>query len=87
MKTGIHPEYRFVVFRDVTNNAEILTKSTVDLSGKPTTNIDGVDYPVILVDISASSHPFYTGQQKIMDIEGRVDKYYRKYGFQNPGQG
>jgi large subunit ribosomal protein L31 len=87
MQADIHPKYRFVVFRDITNGTEILTKSTIDVSGRDTTTVNGVEYPLVAADITAASHPFYTGQQKIMDTEGRVDAYYRKYGFKNPGQG
>ena len=79
MKADIHPEYRFVVFRDITCDFEFLTRST-----KPsdkTTEFNGKEYPLITIDISAKSHPFYTGTQKILDSEGRVDAYYRKYGF------
>ncbi len=85
MKADIHPEYRFVVFRDISADFEFLTRSTVDpRSFKGTTTIDGEEYPVITIDISAASHPFYTGTQKIMDVEGRVEAYYRKYGFAKP---
>ena len=82
MKADIHPAYRFVVFRDVSNSFQFLTKSTI--ATRDTTTIDGVEYPVVNVDVSSESHPFYTGQQKIMDTAGRVDRYYRKYGFARP---
>lgn len=85
MKADIHPEYRFVVFRDISVGDEVLTRSTIDPKNfKGTTEIDGVEYPVVTIDISSASHPFYTGTQKIMDTEGRVEAYYRKYGFQVP---
>lgn len=82
MKQGIHPSYDFVVFRDITTDFQFLTKSTLDpKSVKDTIEIDGETYPVVNIDISSASHPFYTGTQKLMDTEGRVEAYYRKYGF------
>lgn len=77
MKAGIHPEYRAVVFQDVTTDFQILTRST--LSSKETVKIDGAEYPLIKVDISSASHPFYTGKHKIMDTSGRVDKFRKRY--------
>lgn len=78
MKAGIHPEYREVVFQDVTSDFRFLTRST--LSSKETVKWqDGNDYPLIKIDISSASHPFYTGQSKIMDISGRVDKFRKRY--------
>lgn len=78
MKKGIHPEYRDVVFRDVSSDFEILTKSTIKTT--ETTTFQGKEYPLYKVDISSASHPFYTGTQKIMDTEGRVDRFKKKYG-------
>lgn len=80
MKAGIHPEYRDVVFQDVTTEFQILTRST--LSSKETIKLDGAEYPLIKVDISSASHPFYTGKHKIMDTSGRVDKFRKRYGAQ-----
>ncbi|OHE83470.1 MAG: 50S ribosomal protein L31 [Lysobacterales bacterium RIFOXYD1_FULL_69_11] len=78
MKAGIHPEYREVVFQDVTTDFQILTRST--LSSKETVKLDdGNEYPLIKVDISSASHPFYTGKHKIMDTGGRVDKFRKRY--------
>ncbi|MGO1002905.1 type B 50S ribosomal protein L31 [Lysobacter sp. CA196] len=77
MKAGIHPEYRNVVFQDVTTDFQILTRST--LSSKETIKFDGTEYPLIKVDISSASHPFYTGKHKIMDTSGRVDKFRKRY--------
>ncbi len=85
MKPDMHPNYRFVLVRDISCGAEFLTRTSIDerlLKG--TATVDGVEYPVLTVDISSESHPFYTGQQKLMDTEGRVDAYYRKYGLTNP---
>ena len=78
MKAGIHPEYREVVFQDVTTDFQILTRST--LSSKESVKLDdGNEYPLIKVDISSASHPFYTGKHKIMDTGGRVDKFRKRY--------
>ena len=78
MKAGIHPEYRDVVFQDVTSDFKILTRST--LSSKETTKWeDGNEYPLIKVEVSSSSHPFYTGQDKVIDTSGRVDRFRKRY--------
>lgn len=82
MKQGIHPEYRFVVFKDISAGTQFITKSTIQT--KQTAEVDGVEYPMVVVDISSDSHPFYTGSQKLMDTEGRVEKFYKKYGFAKP---
>ena len=75
MKTAIHPDnYRIVVFEDLNNGAKFLTRSTV-ASEETTKWEDGNTYPLIKVHISAASHPFFTGQEKLVDIEGRVDKF------------
>jgi large subunit ribosomal protein L31 len=74
MKKDLHPaNYRPVVFQDLNNNTTFLTKSTV--ATEETIKLDGVEYPLVKVHISSSSHPFYTGQEKLLDIEGRVDKF------------
>ena len=75
MKPEIHPEYHPVVVVD--GEHEIITRST--LTSKETRNIDGVDHFVVHVDISSFSHPFYTGRQKIMDTEGRVERFKKRY--------
>ncbi len=78
MKADIHPEYRDVVFQDVTSDFTILTRST--LASKETVKWeDGNEYPLIKVEISSSSHPFYTGQHKVMDTGGRIDKFQKRY--------
>ena len=75
MKKDIHPtNYRLVVFEDLNDGSRILTRSTV-ASEETTKWEDGQEYPVVKVHISSSSHPFYTGQEKLVDIEGRVDKF------------
>jgi large subunit ribosomal protein L31 len=78
MKKGIHPEnYRTVAFKDMSNGHVYLTKSTV--STKETELVDGVEYPVIKLEISSSSHPFYTGKMKLVDTAGRVDKFNNRF--------
>jgi large subunit ribosomal protein L31 len=78
MKDGIHPEYRDVVFQDVTSDFKILTRST--LSSKEAVKWeDGNEYPLIKIEVSSSSHPFYTGQNKLIDTSGRVDKFRKRY--------
>ncbi|MDB5185712.1 MAG: ribosomal protein type [Candidatus Saccharibacteria bacterium] len=74
MKKDIHPtQYRPVVFQDLNDNTTFLTKSTVATTD--TIKLDGVEYPLVKVHISSASHPFFTGQEKLVDIEGRVDKF------------
>ena len=78
MKADIHPQYRQVVFQDVTSDFQILTRST--LSSKETIKWeDGNEYPLIKIEISSSSHPFYTGQNRVIDTAGRVDKFRKRY--------
>lgn len=78
MKKEIHPEnYRIVAFKDMSNGEIFLTKSTVN--SKETEVVDGVEYPLIKVEISSSSHPFYTGKMKLVDTAGRVDKFMNRY--------
>lgn len=74
MKTDIHPtNYRPVVFQDLNNETTFLVRSTAP--SDETITLDGVEYPLIKVHISSSSHPFYTGQEKLVDVEGRVDRF------------
>ena len=78
MKTGIHPDnYRLVAFKDMSNEDVFLTKSTVN--AKETIEIDGSEYPLVKLDISRTSHPFYTGKTKLVDTAGRIDKFKNKY--------
>lgn len=78
MKDGVHPDYRAVVFQDVTSDFKFLTRST--LSSKETVKWeDGNEYPLVKIEISSASHPFYTGQHKVMDTSGRIDKFKRRY--------
>ena len=74
MKKDLHPaSYRLVVFQDLNNSQTYLTRSTVATEDKIT--LDGVEYPLVKVHITGSSHPFYTGEERVLDIEGRVDKF------------
>ncbi len=74
MKQGIHPEYRPVVFRDAGVDFKILSRSTIETT-KTITWEDGNEYPVVDLDISSASHPFYTGKQRIVDTGGRVQRF------------
>jgi large subunit ribosomal protein L31 len=78
MKPGIHPEYRPVVFRDRSVDEAFLTRSTV-ATDRTIEWSDGVTYPLVEVDISSASHPFYTGKQRILDSAGRVEKFRARY--------
>lgn len=74
MKKDLHPtNYRLVVFQDLNNQQTYLTRSTVATEDK--ISLDGTEYPLVKVHISGSSHPFFTGEERIVDIEGRVDKF------------
>lgn len=79
MKKDIHPDYRYVVFKDVSADYAILTRSTIKTNDTIKWE-DGKEYPLFKVDISSASHPFYTGQQKVVDTEGRVERFMKKYG-------
>lgn len=79
MKPDIHPNYRPVVFKDNSADFAILTRSTVETK-ETITWTDGKEYPLVRVDISSQSPPFYTGKQSIVDTAGRVDRFKRKYG-------
>ncbi len=78
MKSEIHPEnYRLVAFKDMSNDDIFITKSAAE--SKETIDVDGVSYPLIKVEISRTSHPFYTGKSKLVDTAGRIDKFKNKY--------
>lgn len=78
MKSGIHPEnYRTVVFKDMSNGDTFFSRSTVNT--RETIEIDGETYPLLKLEISSSSHPFYTGKSKLVDTAGRVDKFMNRY--------
>lgn len=78
MRKDLHPEFREVVFKDVSCDWELITKSTI--KAKETIKKDGKEYPLVKVDISSQSHPFYTGKQRLIDTEGRAEKFRKKYG-------
>ena len=78
MKKGIHPEnYRLVAFKDMSNDDIFLTKSTADTN--ETIDFEGKEYPLIKLEISRTSHPYYTGKAKLVDTAGRIDKFKTKY--------
>ena len=78
MKTDTHPSYKPVVFQDISSDFSFLTRST--MSSKDTVKWeDGKEYPLIKVEVSSHSHPFYTGKQKMMDTSGRVDRFRKRY--------
>ena len=78
MKQGIHPEnYRLVAFKDMSNEEVFITKSTANT--KETIEVEGKEYPLVKMEISRTSHPFYTGKSKLLDTAGRIDKFKNKY--------
>ena len=79
MKTDIHPEYRDVVFMDTSTGDQFIIRST--MSAKETIELDGTEYPLVKVEVSSSSHPFYTGKVKFVDSAGRVEKFQKKYNW------
>ncbi|MDH6108624.1 large subunit ribosomal protein L31 [Kitasatospora sp. MAP12-15] len=85
MKPGIHPEYRPVVFRDNVGGLTFLTRSTAT-STRTIEWEDGRTYPVIDVEISSASHPFYTGNARVVDTAGRVERFQRRYGLTGTGR-
>ncbi|MFT4298152.1 MAG: type B 50S ribosomal protein L31 [Aeromicrobium sp.] len=80
MKKNLHPAYGPVVFRDTSSGATVLTRSTLAATTEETVEIDGVAYPVVNVEISSDSHPFWTGKGRVVDSEGRVEAFHRRYG-------
>lgn len=78
MKKGIHPEnYRLVAFKDMSNDETFVCRSAAET--KDTIEVDGVEYPLVKMEISSTSHPFYTGKMKLVDTAGRIDKFKNKY--------
>jgi len=78
MKEGIHPDYRDVVFHDLSCDFKFITRSTVQT--RETIKHDGKEYPLVKIEVSSESHPFYTGKHKIVDTAGRVEKFRQKFG-------
>jgi large subunit ribosomal protein L31 len=79
MKKDIHPNYRDVVFWDLSSDFKFITRSTIETSENITWE-DGKTYPVYKVEVSSKSHPFYTGKNVLVDTAGRVDKFRKRYG-------
>ena len=78
MKADIHPGARWVIFQDTVNGAQFRVLSPIKTDA--TVTIDGKQYPLVKVDVSSASHPYYTGQQRILDTAGRVEKFGTKFG-------
>lgn len=79
MKKDIHPtNYREVVFKDMSNEVTFITRSTI--ATRETITLDGKEYPLVKLEITNASHPFFTGKQKLVDTAGRVDKFLSRYG-------
>ena len=78
MKEGIHPNYREVVFQDMSSDFKFITRSTIQT--KEMITLDGKEYPLAKIEVSSESHPFYTGQQKVLDTAGRVEQFRQKFG-------
>lgn len=78
MRKEIHPQnYRLVAFKDMSNNEVFVTKSTAET--RETLTVDGVEYPLVKLEISRTSHPYYTGKTKLVDTAGRIDRFNSKY--------
>jgi len=85
MKDAIHPQYNDVIFSDPGANFSFLTRSTIDVRNRETMKWeDGKEYPVIKVEISSASHPFYTGKHKVVDTAGRIEKFNKRYNRAKP---
>jgi large subunit ribosomal protein L31 len=80
MREGIHPDYRYVVFKDASSDFSFLCRSTLKTE-KTTVWTDGKEYPLYTSEITSDTHPFFTGKQKIVDTEGRVEKFMQRYGL------
>jgi large subunit ribosomal protein L31 len=78
MKEGIHPEYREVVFHDLSCDFKFITRSTIQT--RESTEFEGKKYPLVKIEVSSESHPFFTGKHKIVDTAGRVEKFRQKFG-------
>ena len=81
MKKDIHPDYRYVVYKDISTDYAFLTRSTAQTKDTIKWE-DGNEYPLVKVEISSDSHPFFTGKQHLVDTAGRVEKFLKKYGDQ-----
>ncbi len=80
MKPGVHPEYKEVVFFDTSCDFKFLTRTTMETKGREMVKwTDGKEYPLMKIEVSSESHPFYTGKHKIVDTAGRVEKFRQRY--------
>ncbi len=84
MKANTHPNYREVVFQDLSSDFKFVTRSTIQT--RETITLDGKEYPLAKIEVSSESHPFYTGTQKIMDTGGRVERFRNKFGSRATGR-
>ena len=82
MKPGIRPDYHYVMFEDTSTGDSWITRSTI--KSDRTIEVDGQEYPHVILDVSSYSHPFYTGTMKIVDSAGRVERFNRRYGQRTP---
>ncbi|MBX7242760.1 MAG: type B 50S ribosomal protein L31 [Bacteroidia bacterium] len=82
MKKDIHPNYREVIFKDISTNFAFKSRSTANTKDTIVWE-DGKEYPLIKLEVSSDSHPYFTGKQKMLDTAGRVDKFYTRYGKKN----
>ena len=82
MKDNIHPEYKEVIFKDMSTGFSFKTRSTIQAKDTVVWE-DGNEYPLVSLEITSDSHPFFTGKQKLVDTAGRVDKFYSRYGGKN----
>ncbi len=82
MKKDIHPTYRDVIFKDISTNFAFKSRSTANTRDTIVWE-DGKEYPLIKLEVSSDSHPYFTGKQKMLDTAGRVDKFYTRYGKKN----
>ncbi len=79
MKSGIHPDYHKVIFIDSATGTEWVTRSTI--ASKESREVDGEEIPVVRLEISSASHPFWTGKLRELDTDGKIDRFRRRYGF------
>lgn len=86
MKKDIHPEYRQVVFQDLSSDFAFLTRSTMRTKETITWE-DGKEYPLCKIEVSSRSHPFFTGKQRVVSSGGRVDQFRKRYGEPGAGKG
>lgn len=83
MKPGIHPKTQLVIFEDAQTGAQFLIESTINAKAKAIYNADGKEYPVVKLEVTSETHPFYTGSQGFVTAAGRVDKFNKRYGINN----